>query len=149
MIKRVIFVCHGNICRSVMAEYIFKYYSKVENLGVECVSRATSYEEIGNDIYCLAKETLDKNNIPYQKHQATRIIKSEYDSADLVIVMDKNNYYNLERIVGECDKIHYLKEYAKGPLEIEDPWYTRRFQYVFEEIKSGVLGLIKSIKNNM
>ena len=143
---KIIFVCHGNICRSVMAEYIFKHYAKQENIEVDVCSRATSYEEIGNDIYYKAKYILDYYHISYGKHQAKRITEKEYSEADIVIVMDTNNYYNLKRIVSKMEKVHYLKEYSVGFGEIEDPWYTNNFDKVFNEIKDGVLGLIKSLK---
>ena len=81
--KRILFVCHGNICRSVMAEYIMKYLDKKHELVID--SAATSYEEIGNDIYYLAKDTLLKHNIPYEVHRARHIEKSDLDKYDLII----------------------------------------------------------------
>ena len=140
--KKIIFVCHGNICRSAMAEMIFNYYN--QNKDYIAISRATSYEEIGSDMYYAAKEIMDKNNIPYYKHHATRITRQEYQEAYKVFVMDKNNYINLERIVFDNIKTSYLGAYLHID-EIEDPWYTRRFQLVFDEIKAAVLALIKEL----
>lgn len=143
--KEIIFVCHGNICRSVMAEYIFKYYNR--NKGYTCFSRATSREEIGNDIYYKAKETLIKNNIPFSSHRAKQITIEEYNNADLVIIMDHYNYSNLQRMLPNMDKIHFLKEYSLSLKEdIEDPWYSNKFDLVFEEITKGILSLINSLK---
>lgn len=141
--KEIIFVCHGNICRSVMAEYIFKFYNR--NKEYECISRATSTEEIGNDIYYKAKEVLLKNNIPFSSHRAKQITKEEYDEAELVIVMDDNNYYNLQRLLPNMDKVHYFKEYSPGLGNIEDPWYTNKFDFVFDELTKGVLSLINEL----
>ena len=142
--KEIIFVCHGNICRSVMAEYIFKYYNR--NKEYNCFSRATSTEEIGNDIYYKAKETLLKNHIPFSKHYAKQITAEEYNNAELIIIMDHYNYSNLQRMLPNMDKVHYLKEYSLGSGDIEDPWYSNKFDLVFEEITSGVLSLINSLK---
>ena len=142
---KILFVCHGNICRSVMAEYIFNYYNRNKNN--TCFSRATSREEIGNDIYYKAKEILIKNNIPFSSHRATQITLDDYNSSDLVIIMDKNNYYNIQRIIPEVSKVHYLKEYSLGRKEdIEDPWYSNNFDLVFDEITKGVLSLINELK---
>lgn len=147
--KNIVFVCHGNICRSVMAEYIMKYLAKKNNLDLNITSKATSYEEIGNDIYPPAKRVLTKNGIPFERHYAARITKSEYDAADLVIVMDSENYYGLSRIVGVMSKTHYLKEYSIGYGEISDPWYTGLFDEVYQEIYDGCLGLIEKLKWEM
>lgn len=136
--KNIIFVCHGNICRSVMAEYIFDYYNKNEN--ITSSSRATSYEEIGNDIYYQAKIELEKHHIPYSFHQAQRITKAEYDQAYKVYVMDQENYNSLKMMFNDTRKVEYLNGY------IEDPWYTRRFGLVFDEIKEGVLRVIREIE---
>lgn len=143
--KKIIFVCHGNICRSVMAEYIFNYYNK--NKEYECFSRATSREEIGNDIYYLAKETLRKNHIPFSRHHATQITLKDYNDAFLVLIMDDNNYYNLNKMLPSVDKVHYLKEYSVGSGSIQDPWYSNKFDLVFDEIKAGVLGLIHKLNS--
>ena len=100
---KILFVCHGNICRSPMAEYIMKEIAKNDNFTIE--SRATSFEEIGNDIYYLAKDVLRKNIIPFTKHYAKRITKEDYQKFDYIIVMDEYNKTNLLRIVGE-DKLN-------------------------------------------
>jgi len=140
---KVVFVCHGNICRSVMAEYIFKNMCKIDNVVI--YSRATSTEEIGNDIYPYAKDTLDRHNISYQRHYARQITKKEFDEADLIIIMDNNNYRNITRMYGNSPKIHFLKEYSIGYGEISDPWYTGRFEDVYNEITDGCKGLLKII----
>lgn len=135
MIK-VLFVCHGNICRSPMAEFIFKdiINKKSKSNNYEVKSFATSYEEIGNDIYPNAKDVLRRNGISYDKREAKRITKKDYDDADMVLVMDEYNLYNLKRIVNDSFKIKMLGEFA-GLDEISDPWYTREFDLCYNEIK--------------
>lgn len=143
----IIFVCHGNICRSPMAEFIMKNICKNEDYLIE--SRATSFEEIGNDLYYLTKDVLNKHHIPYTKHCATRITKEEFFDADYVIVMDDNNLYNLKRIVGQSDKrVYKMLEFSNSLKDVDDPWYTRRFDECFNEIYEACLNLYKLIKEN-
>ena len=132
--RKVLFVCHGNICRSVMAEYILKSKTK----DIYCESRATSNEEIGNDIYPQAKRCLDRHNIKYDKHSATKITKNDYDNFDEIYVMDSYNMSNILRIID--DKDHKIK--MLGSFDIEDPWYTNNFDKVFDEINKGIDSLI-------
>ena len=111
---KIIFVCHGNICRSPMAEFIFRQLVKEEGRENEFVisSAAVSYEEEGNGIYPHAADTLRKHGITFGMHQAHRISKEEYEEADLVIVMDSSNLRLMGRISENCDKVHKLLEYA-------------------------------------
>ncbi len=128
--RKILFVCHGNICRSVMAEYILKNRTS----DIYCESRATSNEEIGNDIYSPAKECLDKHNIKYDRHHAKRITQDDYDNFDEIYVMDSNNMHNINRIVDDVDrKIKKLCVY-----DIEDPWYTGNYELVYREINEGI-----------
>lgn len=131
---KVMFVCHGNICRSCMAEYVFK--SMVDDEKISVTSRATSFEEIGNDIYPPIKEVLKRHNIKYGKHSASRITKDDYLENDLIIVMDDYNITNLSRIIGSDNlgKVHKSKEFIGSKDDIMDPWYTRDFEGCFLEI---------------
>ena len=134
--KSILFVCHGNICRSPMAEYILKYLTSNK---YKIESRATSEEEIGNDIYPYAKEVLDKNNIPYKRHYAKNITQEDYDNFDLIVCFDSYNMNNLKRMFGGTKVIKLLD------TDISDPWYTRDFDTCYKEIYSGCLKLVDNI----
>ena len=128
--KRVLFICHGNICRSVMAEYLCRHYRP----DLYCESMAVSYEEEGNDIYPPAKRCLERHGIPYGRHRARRMQEEDYDRFDEIYVMDRSNLCRLNRIVEDTEnKVKMLNDY-----EIEDPWYTGNFDKVYEEIKEGI-----------
>lgn len=139
--KRIIFVCHGNICRSVAAEYIMKNLS--HDFIIE--SRATSFEEIGNDIYPPMKRELLRNNIPFERHHATRIDQNDFNNADYIFYMDNENKYSLLRMFGESNKIMPIYQFTEGIYEIEDPWYTDRFDVVVKQITQCVKDILKSI----
>lgn len=145
MIK-VCFVCHGNICRSPMAEYVLKHKLKQNNLDnkIEVVSRATSYEEQGNDMHYGTKDMLDKHNIPYQKHKATRLEKEDYDKYDHIICMDSANISNTLRLFNKTDspKIYKLLKNK----DVKDPWYTGNFTETYEDIDKGTDMLIGMFK---
>lgn len=132
--RKILFVCHGNICRSVMAEYILKS----KNTDIYCESAATSLEEIGNDIYPPAKATLDVHGIKYSKHHARQVTQNDYDTFDEIYVMDSNNMRNILRLIE--DKDHKIKKLCD--YDIEDPWYTDRYELVFNEISEGINNLL-------
>ena len=149
MIK-ILFICHGNICRSVSAEYIFKNIIDNERLADSFYvdSAATSTEEIGNEIYSPMRKALCSHDVPIGNHRARQVKRSEYDEFDLIIGMDEENMYYLSRILGDDpeNKIHYLMEYTDTPkAEIEDPWYTRNFEKAYQDIYKGCKGLLERI----
>ncbi len=147
---KIMFVCHGNICRSPMAEFILKDILKKEHINnVYVSSSATSFEEIGNDMYYPAKKVLDNHNISYSKRKAVHFEKSDYKSYDLIIAMDSNNIKNLMKIIGsdKDKKIHLLLEYAGSSENISDPWYTGNFEKTYNDIIKGCMGLLKYIKD--
>ena len=135
---KIMFVCLGNICRSPMAEYIFKSLDKDNNFIVS--SSGISDEEYGNDIYPPAKDILDKNNIKYDSHFAHKITKEEYEENDYIIVMEDYHKSRLNNIFGDNKKVLKLLE-----KDIEDPWYTGNFEKVYKEIYEGCLNLYNKI----
>ena len=141
----VLFICYGNICRSPMAEMIFKdlIIKNNKRYMMSCVSRATSIEEIGNDIYPQAKRKLVQMGVTCESHRATQVTKSDYDKYDYIIVMEERNKRDLLRIIGEDkdNKIHLLLEYTDNIKDIDDPWYSGDFDTAFNEINEGCNGL--------
>lgn len=135
----IIFVCYGNICRSPMAEMIFKdlIYKNNKRYLMSCVSRATSCEEIGNDIYPDAKKILLENNVTIEKHCAKQITFEEYKKADYVIVMEKKNKNDLFSLYGERENVYLLLDFIEDSHDIEDPWYSGNFKKVYYEIEEG------------
>lgn len=152
MIK-IMFVCHGNICRSPMAEFVLKDMVKRRGLEKEFViaSSATSTEEIwngvGNPVYPPAKVVLESHGIDPSGKRAVQLKASNYDKYDLFIGMDSNNIRNMTRILGgdKRGKIHKLMEYTGSNSDISDPWYTRDFDRCYNDIYSGCEALLNSL----
>ncbi|HIW57689.1 MAG TPA: low molecular weight phosphotyrosine protein phosphatase [Firmicutes bacterium] len=143
----ILFICHGNICRSPMAEFVLKHL--VKQMGVEddfyIASAATSYEEIGNDIHRGTRKKLKEEGIPFEKRAAVRATKQDYDDYDYLIVMDRYNVSNLSRIVGvdKEGKIKMLLEFAGENRDIADPWYTGNFDKTYDDVLRGCEGLLR------
>lgn len=136
MIK-VCFICHGNICRSPMAEYVFQDLVNKAGLGdrFEVTSAAVSYEEIGNDIYPPAKRCLAEHGIPCPHRGAHRITPKEAEESDVLLCMDHSNLCRLKSISPLAEKkARLLGEYGLHGAEIEDPWYTGAFGRVYDQI---------------
>lgn len=147
MIK-ILFVCHGNICRSPIAEYVFKDMAKGYDVHIE--SMAVSREEIGSGIYPPAAELLRRHSIPFGSHRARQITRSDYETFDLIIVMEQYNIPRLLRIIGEDDedKVCRLLDFTDNPKDIEDPWYSGNFEKVFNEISYGCRKLLEHLKES-
>lgn len=147
----ILFVCHGNICRSPMAEFVMK--DLVCKNGREeqfCIaSAATSTEEIGNDIHYGTRSILKKHGIPFEKRRAVRITKSDYDKYDYIIGMDSANIRNMRRIFGEdtCGKLSLLLSFAEINRDVADPWYTGDFDTAYSDIQLGCRALFEKIIN--
>ena len=147
---RVLFVCHGNICRSAIAEYLMKDMLRRRGMSdlFHVESAATSTEELGNPVYPPARRLLTARGIECSGHRARQITRADYGRFDLLIGMDERNIWNMKRTFGGDPegKIHLLSEYAHFSGEIEDPWYTGRFEKVYEQIKDGVEGLLNALR---
>ena len=163
MIK-IMFLCHGNICRSPMAEYVMK--DLVENAGLEkhfdISSGAVSDEEWFNPIYPPAQRKLREKGVRFGNHSAHKISPAEFEEQDLVIVMDRSNLRWLERIVGDYTnvaegevlkdsdirgKVHMMMEFAgiSPARDVADPWYTGNFEQTYQDVMEGCNGLIDMI----
>ena len=144
--KKIMFVCHGNICRSPMAEFVMKDLVQKAGREKEFVidSSATSTEEIGNGIYPPAKAKLRQKGVPFFEHYARQITKAEYDDWDLFICMDSYNQRNLMRIFGhdKDNKIKKLLDFSYGG-DVADPWYTGDFEQTYMDVVSGCDGLLE------
>lgn len=145
---RVLFVCHGNICRSPLAEFVMKRKAAESDVLCEVASRATSYEEVGNPVYYAIVPYLEKEGADYKSKRAKRLEKADGDYYDYILCMDDENIAAAERIVGEKNsaKIHKLMDYTAAPGDIPDPWYTRDFDAAYEAILRGVDGFIGYLK---
>ena len=135
--KTIIFVCHGNICRSPAAANIMNNLLLTANIGEDflVISRATSTEEIGNDIYPPMKHALCNKEIPFFEHHAKQITRKEFDEADYIFYMDSLNKRYLERMFGELpSKCQIITKYSDYPEYIDDPWYTGDFDNVVEQL---------------
>ena len=150
MILKIMFVCHGNICRSPMAEFIMKKLVQEIHAESECiiVSSATSTEEIGNPVYPPARRELAKHGISCDGKYAVQLKKSDYDKYDLFLVMDEHNLFNICRIFPSDPKhkVHKLLEYAGRSGNVADPWYTGDFETAYQDIYEGCCGLLKAIQ---
>ncbi len=143
---RLLFVCHGNICRSPMAEFVMK--KLVEEAGLETqfeiASAATSTDEIGNPVYPPAKQKLAEHNIGCEDKTARQITREDFEKYDLVVVMDGNNLRNLERMFGHAyrNKTKLLMDFTPHPHDVADPWYTRDFETTWRDVLAGCTALL-------
>lgn len=150
MIK-ILFVCLGNICRSPMAEYVFKDLVDKENLSDDFYtdSAATSSEEEGNGMHYGTRKKLIEKNINFDNHIARKIKKEDYDKYDFIIGMEESNIRNIKKIIGidTKNKVYRLLDFSKRPRDIADPWYTGNFDITYDDIYEGCNSLLSYIKN--
>ena len=150
MKTRILFVCHGNICRSPMAELVFKDLIKKEGLSdnfyVE--SAATSTEELGNPVYPPARRELLRHGISSDGKYARQITRSDYESFDLIVGMDSANIRNMHRLFGADPegKIKKLLDYTGRGGDVADPWYTGDFGATWSDVLDGCTALLKTLK---
>lgn len=151
MIKKVLFVCHGNICRSPMAEFIMKHLCENANIKEILIdSRATHKDELGSSPHFGTLKTLAKHNINIYEHHATLLSPSDYDKYDIILCMDKANFKNCEEIFGKKEnfdeKVKLLLSIAKNPAkEVADPYYTGDFEQTYNDIMQACQVLLKQL----
>ena len=143
---RILFVCHGNICRSPMAEFIMKDMARKEGLADKLMiaSAATSTEELGNPVYPPAREILRRHGIDCKGKVARQMAAADYEKFDLLIGMDQANIRNMQRICGGDPegKITMLLEGTDHPRAVADPWYTGDFQATWQDVNDGCAALM-------
>lgn len=146
---KILFVCHGNICRSPMAEFVMKDLVEKEERASEfhIESAATSAEELGNPVYPPARRKLREHSISCDGKTARQLRKSDYDRFDLLIGMDRANLRNMQRICGGDPegKIRSLMDYTDRPGEVADPWYTGDFEATWRDVLEGCQGMLEQL----
>ncbi|MBO7196576.1 MAG: low molecular weight phosphotyrosine protein phosphatase [Clostridia bacterium] len=144
--KKVMFVCHGNICRSPMAEYVFLDMIKRRGFSeiITAASSATSTEEIGNDIHYGTKRILDKYGISYRRREAVQLSRLDYSKYDLFVGMDSANIRNMLRIFGADpeNKVVKLLDLTDRGGDVADPWYTGNFEVTYRDVVDGCNALV-------
>lgn len=149
----ILFVCHGNICRSTMAEFVFTDMVKKSGLEHQFYvdSAATSTEEIGNGVHYGTRNKLRQEGIPMWDHRARQMTRRDYEKFDYIIGMDRWNLKNMNRIAGgdPQHKIGLLLDYSKHPRDIADPWYTGNFDVTYDDIVEGCEALLEHIRKTI
>ncbi len=163
---KILFICHGNICRSTMAEYVMRHLVRERGLedAISCDSAATSTEEIGNPVHPGTQRMLARHGIACGNHRARQMTRADYDAYDLLVGMDENNRANMGRLLlgrrgwgygglGEDEwaqadpegKVALLLDWAKRPRDIADPWYTGDFESTFADVMEGCETLLDTL----
>ena len=152
MIK-ILFICHGNICRSTAAEMVLRQIAREQGrTDLRIASAATTREEIGNDIYPPMKKALAAAGYPCEPHAARQTTRADYSEWDYIIGMDDENLWDMKRIYGgdPDKKLSMLLDWAGMPgREIDDPWYTRDFSGALRQIEDGCRGILKALRDNV
>lgn len=151
MMTKILFVCHGNICRSPIAEFVMKDLVRKAGRAAEfsIVSAATSTEELGNPVYPPARRMMAAHGIDCTGKTARQLRKADYAQYDYLIGMDQANFRNMQRMCGgdPDGKIHLLLDFTDRPGQVADPWYTGDFQATWEDVLEGCEGLLRHIDN--
>ncbi len=151
MIK-VLFCCHGNICRSPMAEYVMKYLTAQQGMDADFFidSAATSTEEIGNGVHRGTRRKLAEVGISCGSHRARQLTRRDYEEFDLLLGMDGANRRNMLRMLGGDPegKVHLLLDFSDRPRDIADPWYTGNFDETYDDVAEGCQALLRYLEEN-
>ena len=149
---QILFVCHGNICRSPMAEFVMKAYVRETRLEkrFEIASAATSREEIGNPVYPPARRKLAEHGLSCSGKTARQMTRADYSYYDYIVIMDATNRRNIMRSIGRDpeDMVHLLMDYTGRPRDVADPWYTGDFEQTWQDITAGCRALLDHILEN-
>lgn len=150
-IIKILFVCHGNICRSPMAEFVMKKMVSDEGLSdyFEISSAATSTEEIGNPVYPPVRKLLSEKGLSCKGKTARQISKSDYFYYDFIIGMESYNLRNMRYIFPDDtkNKIHLMLDFTSNPRDVSDPWYTGRYEETWRDVNEGCAALLENIKS--
>ena len=149
---KVLFICHGNICRSTMAQFVFQHMVNTRGLFdlFHIDSAATSREEIGNGPHYGTVNKMREVGIPVLPHRAVQMTKKDYNEYDFLLGMDEANIRNMRRIAGgdPDQKIHMLLDYSKQPRAIADPWYTGNFDVTYSDVVEGCNAFLQYLEEN-
>lgn len=149
---KILFVCHGNICRSPMAEFVMKDLLEKEGLAGEVwvESAATSREELGNPVYPPARQMLAAHGISCQGKTARQLQRADYQNFDLLVGMDRQNLRNMERICGGDPegKLSLLLDFTNRPGDVADPWYTGDFSATWRDVSAGCRGILETLERS-
>lgn len=146
---KILFVCHGNICRSPMAEFVMKDLVNKKGMAeqFEIASAATSTEEIGNPVYPPAKRKLKEHGISCEGKTARQMTKEDYTYYDYIIAMDRFNLKNMTKFTGNDpdNKVSLLMDFTSQPKDVADPWYTGDFDETWNDVNEGCVGILKKL----
>ena len=150
--KKILFVCHGNICRSPMAEFVMKHLVCEAGLAdeISVTSKALHRDEIGSDAHRGTREVLRAHNIPFERRRATLMTAADYSAFDHIIGMDTENMNDLDRLTGgdPDGKVRRLLSYIGVDRDVADPWYTGNFEATYRDVDAGCRALLKALTKN-